>query len=82
MPSLLFEIVELPNGDVALQRADDEGEPLVTIHFSEESNFHLKDSKIEVARAMVQAGLETASELAEESEVTEVSVEAEDVKIH
>lgn len=65
MDTVLFEIVELANGDIALQRADDEGEPLVTIHFSEESTFHLQDTKVDVARAMVQAGLELVSELSE-----------------
>ncbi|MCV6614670.1 MAG: hypothetical protein OIF35_06805 [Cellvibrionaceae bacterium] len=64
MDTLLFEIVELANGDIALQRADDQGEPLLTIHFSKESLHYLQDARVEVARAMVQAGLETASELA------------------
>ncbi|MBB6521572.1 hypothetical protein [Pseudoteredinibacter isoporae] len=71
MDTVLFEIVELANGDVALQRADDKGEPLLTIHFSEESNFYLQDAKIEVARAMVQAGLEAASEIAEANRAEE-----------
>jgi len=62
---MLFEIVELPNGDVALRRADDDGEPLVTIQFSEESEYYLQGAKIDVARAMIQTGLETASEMAE-----------------
>ncbi|GAA6152642.1 hypothetical protein [Pseudoteredinibacter isoporae] len=71
MDTVLFEIVELANGDVALQRADDKGEPLLTIHFSEESNFYLQDAKVEVARAMVQAGLEAASEIAEANRTEE-----------
>lgn len=65
MDTVVFEIVELDNGDVALQRVEDDGAPLLTIHFSEESMFYLQDAKIEVARAMVQAGLEAASEIAE-----------------
>lgn len=60
---MLFEIVELDNGDVVLRRADDDGEPLVTIKFSDESESYLKDAKMEIARAMVQAGLEASSEL-------------------
>ena len=69
MPALLFEIVELPNGDVVLQRAD-EGEeqnnsPLVAIRFSAESLFFLKDSKFDVAKAMIEAGMDRAGELIE-----------------
>lgn len=77
MDTVLFEIVELANGDVALQRAEDKGEPLLTIHFSEESNFYLQDAKIEVARAMVQAGLEAASEIAEANKAEDSNEEME-----
>lgn len=61
---MLFEILELDNGDVVLRRADEEGEPLVTIKFSDESESYLKNAKMEIARAMVQAGLEATSEMA------------------
>ncbi|MFT5083964.1 MAG: hypothetical protein ACI9Y1_002016 [Lentisphaeria bacterium] len=64
----LYEIIELPNGDVTLQRADDSGEPLVSIRFSEESIYFLNQSKIEVAKAMIEAGLEAASEMHETDE--------------
>ena len=37
MSSSFLEIVEMPNGDIVLQRAEEEGEPLVVIQFSEES---------------------------------------------
>ena len=66
--SSLYEIIELPNGDIALPRADDgsdKGEPLVSISFSEESIHFLGDSRIDVARAMIEAGLDTVSELSE-----------------
>lgn len=33
MPSSFYEILEMPNGDVVLQRSDDAGEPLVCILF-------------------------------------------------
>jgi len=68
--SSFLEIVELPNGDIILQRSDDEGgEPLVVIQFSEESRVYLMDGTLEVARAMIQAGIETAAQLAEQGEV-------------
>ncbi|ACE83290.1 conserved hypothetical protein [Cellvibrio japonicus Ueda107] len=63
----LYEIVELTNGDVALQRADDEGhEPLVVIRFSEESLAFLGEAKFNVAKAMIEAGMDAAGELADE----------------
>ena len=62
MSSSFLEIVEMPNGDVALQRADDD-EPLVVIQFSEESRVYLLDGTLEVARAMIQAGIQAAAQL-------------------
>lgn len=61
--STLFEIIELPNGEIALRRADETGEPLVSIRFSSESLYFLNESKIEVAKAMIEAGLEAAGEM-------------------
>lgn len=77
MSSMLFEIVELPNGDIALRRADDDGEPLVTIQFSEESEYYLQGVKIDVARAMIQTGLETASEMAQLNADDEVDLDGD-----
>lgn len=61
-----FEIVELPNGDVSLRRADEDGEgeePIVTIQFSEEAKESLKTFHVDVARAMLEAGIRKVSEL-------------------
>ncbi|PCK10132.1 MAG: hypothetical protein COA42_00630 [Alteromonadaceae bacterium] len=71
--STLYEIIELPNGDIALQRADDKGEPLVSIRFSQESLYFLSESKVEVAKAMIEAGLEAAGDMDEEAEHDESS---------
>ncbi len=57
-----LELVELPNGDIVLQRSDDDGEPLVVISFSEESRQLMAVPPLEVARAMIQAGIQVASE--------------------
>jgi hypothetical protein len=67
--SSFLEIVELANGDIALQRSEEEGEPLVVIQFSEESRVYLMDATLEVARAMIQAGIQTAAKLAEQVEL-------------
>ena len=69
MSASLLEIVDLGDGEVVLQRADDDSEPLVTIRFSEESRLYLMDNGMEVARAMIQAGIQAAAALAEQGEV-------------
>lgn len=86
--STLYEIIELPNGDIALQRADEEeGEPLVSIRFSKESMYFLNDAKIEVAKAMIEAGLEVAGEIqdqamAENEEDEDFGVTMESTVVH
>jgi hypothetical protein len=68
--SSLFEIIELPNGEIVLQRSDDtgdgQGEPLVSIKFSEESLYYLSEAKYDVAKAMIEAGLEVAGDIDEQ----------------
>jgi hypothetical protein len=59
-----FEIVELSNGDIGLRRADEESEEMiVTIKFSEEAKVGLKNNHIEVAHAMIEAGVGKVGEL-------------------
>jgi len=61
--SSFLEIVELVNGDIVLQRADGDGEALMTIRFSDESKDYMPNGRLEVAKAMIHAGIETASEM-------------------
>lgn len=69
MPSTLYEIAELPDGDVVLRKIDDENsEPLVRLRFSAESLAFMGEGKFEIAKAMIEAGMEVASELAENPE--------------
>jgi len=72
----LLEIVDLGDGEVVLQRADDDSEPLVTIRFSDESRMYMLDNGLEVAKAMIQAGIQAASVMAEQAE-TESELESE-----
>lgn len=96
MPTSLLEIVDLGDGEIVLQRAEDTGEesvnesggdsierrkraakesePLVTIRFSEESRVYIMDQSMEVAKAMIQAGIQAAAQLAEQADV-EMEVE-------
>lgn len=69
MPTALLEIVDLGDGTIVLQRAEDNREPLVTIQFSEESRLYIMDQGLEVAKAMIQAGLQAASQLSEQAEI-------------
>ena len=68
MPASLLEIVDLGDGEIVLQRADDAAEPLVTIRFSDETRIYLMDNGLEVAKAMIQAGIQTAAAIAEQAE--------------
>ncbi|WP_295873007.1 hypothetical protein [uncultured Zhongshania sp.] len=56
-----LELVELANGDIVLQRSEGDENPLVTIKFSKETREHIVGSVLDVARAMVQAGIEAAA---------------------
>ncbi|MDP5053697.1 MAG: hypothetical protein NWP69_07905 [Congregibacter sp.] len=69
MPTSLLEIVDLGDGDIVLQRADDDSEPLVTISFSDETRMFIVDQGLEVAKAMIQAGLQAAAQIADQTEV-------------
>ena len=84
MSSSFLEIVEMPNGDIVLQRSDDDAEPLVVIQFSEESRIYLMDGTLEVARAMIQAGIQAAAQMSDqgEIEVTEELAEQRPRTIH
>ncbi|ABD81045.1 hypothetical protein [Saccharophagus degradans] len=79
--STLYEIVEMPNGEIALKRADEVDEesglePLVSIRFSEESLYFLNEAKLEVAKAMIEAGLQAAGDLTDPQLVEEEAATA------
>ena len=74
MSTALLEIVDLGDGEIVLQRADaGEGEALVSIQFSEETSAYLMDNNLEVAKAMIQAGIQAGAKLAE---MTNMEVES------
>ena len=62
-----FEIVELTNGDVALRRADgDDGEEqaeIVKIQFSQDAKDGLNSHHLEIAHAMIEAGVRKVGEI-------------------
>ncbi len=61
--SSFLEIVELEDGKIVLRRSDAEGEPLVKIEFSEDTRAFLTDATMDVAKAMIGAGIELVSEM-------------------
>ena len=82
MTSSVYEIVELPSGEIVLKRSDGENldsEPLVTLKFSEESIAFLGAARFEVAKAMIEAGMEAATELAEQNSEEIIQEESEAV---
>ncbi len=54
----LLEIVMLPNGDIALRRDSETEEPMVRIRFSSQAKAHLQGHQMNIARAMIDAGIE------------------------
>jgi len=56
----------MPDGDIVLQRVEGEGEPLVRIRFSDQARAYMSDASLEVARAMVEAGVKAISDLAQD----------------
>lgn len=74
MSTSVLEIVDLGDGEIVLQRAEDGGEPLLTIRFSDEARMYILDQGLDVAKVMIQAGIQAAASIAEQ---TEVEIEAE-----
>ena len=82
MSASLLEIVDLGDGKVVLQRADDDSEPLVSIRFSDESRIYLMDNGLEVAKAMIQAGIQAAAAIAEQVEQETTAAEPVSRMLH
>ena len=64
MPTSFLEIVELPDGRIALRRAEDE-EALVVLDFSADAKAFLQGQHVEVAKAMLNVGVQMAGKLVE-----------------
>ena len=82
MVTSLLEIVDCGDGEFVLQRSDDEGNPLVTIRFSGESQAYMMDSCLEVAKAMIEAGVQAAAEASENGDRIEMMEEEASRVLH
>jgi hypothetical protein len=69
VPTSLLEIVDCGDGEIVLQRADDDSAPLVSIQFSDEARLFLMDNGLEVAKAMIQAGIQAAAMISEGADI-------------
>jgi len=63
-----LEIIELDDGEFVLRRAEDDAEPLVRIRFSDESRLYMMSNGLEVAKVMIQAGIQAAAAFAEQGD--------------
>lgn len=78
MPSSFLEIVQLASGEIVLQRADDDdAEPMVNIRFSGEALEHLDGAEMEVAKLMIQAGIQAVAHISETQQKTAADSEDE-----
>ena len=73
MRASLLEIVDRGDGEIVVRRANDDSEPLVTIRFSDEARAYMMDNGLEVAKAMIQAGMQAAAVISERGDVEVVS---------
>lgn len=63
----VFEIVQLPDGDYALQAVGDDQDPLVRIHFGREARAFLGDNDHLIAKAMISAAVKTVESLRDDA---------------
>lgn len=80
MTTAVLEIVELGDGEVALRRADGEGENLVTIQFSDEAVAYLRDAHVDIARAMINTGIQIVGKMTEELVKSDDEIEASELE--
>jgi hypothetical protein len=78
----ILEIVDCGDGEIVLQRADDDSEPVVSIRFSDEARVYLMDNGLEVAKSMIQAGIQAAADILEREEVEVDSLQQSERVLH
>ena len=63
MSNSIIELVQLENGDIVLRKSDNHDQPLVTISISDHVENVLPEDKLDIANAMVEAGIERYQEI-------------------
>ena len=64
----VFEIVELPSGEIVLRRSDEGDEPLVSIRFSSDARIALGEAIADIGKAMIGTGVEMVGQIFEDEE--------------
>lgn len=64
----VFEIIQLPNGDYALQAIGEQNEQLVKISFGKEAKAFLGDREVSIAKAMIGAAVKAVESLKQEDQ--------------
>ena len=59
----IIELVQLPNGDVVLRDSENPDQSLVTIKFSDHVESLLPADKLNIGKAMIEAGIERFGEI-------------------
>ena len=80
--SSFLEIIQLPNGDIVLQRIGGQGEPLINIRFSEQSKAYFNDSPLTVARTMIEAGVNALAPVIADTSITDEDEEGNEPVLH
>lgn len=74
----VYEIIETSEGEYALRRAAGDEEPVLTIRFSADAMEFLRESRTEVVKSMIEAGIHCVEDLVAEDEIGEPADEAGD----
>ena len=69
MSTPLYEIIEIEAGEYALQRTDVEEEPVVIVRFSAQAMEFLNTAQGEIARTMIEAGIQRVENIVEDFEL-------------
>lgn len=80
MSPSFFEIVQLSNGDYALRRVDDDSAPLVKISFSSEAREMMADRDMDIAKAMIAAGIEATGDTSHDIDFEEDDLDTLDAQ--
>lgn len=81
MADSVIELVKLENGDIALRHSDEPEEHLVKITFSSDVSDMLQYDQMEVAKAMVEAGMDSFREI-QVQRIKEVEAAVESGRLH
>ncbi len=70
--STVFEIVELPSGEIALRKSEGE-DPLICIRFSDDAHLALGKAIPEIGKAMITTGIQLIGKMFEQDNEEEKS---------